>query len=270
MTELVSHKIDPEAFNQLPANYQYFVNLRAETPISGLDPLTVKKFCLDLITISMVEVSPNGQSDRLILESQTNALINELARFGYLTPSEVKECFRIGIRGESGPYFGMCAKTYHQFIKHWVEKKERGLAWEAYLDKLKTWRRAEKPTLGKEFFGQACEKAYQHYLKKGELPTSPFKYYDFLKDYTGLETLIDLIDYPEILKEAELVYRDKLKQAHKILGEITKGWVKNPREFKKDGSPNENFNKVWADCIKEASVKYYFEGLKSIGKDRVL
>jgi len=254
MNEIIKSEIDRDVFKQLPSNYQYFVNLRASTPVNLMSERHQKNICLDVITKAMYEQSPNGQPDTLILSSQTNALLSEIKHFKTITEAELGECFRLGIRGESGPYFGLCPKTYHQFLKWWCDKKDRGLAWTEYLDKINGFVRAEKPSLGKEFYNSACENAYTKYLEKGEIPHAPFSYYDCVKEYLGLETLIEKGQYNDVKNEAKKLYDNKLKKCESTLKELLKGAELNEKE-----------NKVFANCIKEIAIKRYFERLKDNG-----
>lgn len=253
--ELVKSEPEKQAFQSLNDIQQYYVRLKLEPPIAAIKSQSdIKRACLDIITKSMMDNSPNGQTDTKILQFQTETLYNELSgKFKSLTLSEIKEAFRLGIRGETGPFFGMCAKTYHQFIKHWFEREERGKAWELYISKVNGWKLAEKPALDKSFFFRACEKAFTRYRERKEMPEVPFSLYDFIKEYTGEETLIDRLDYPKIKIEAERIYKEKIK--HSALKEMAREWKLIADETHPD------FNKVYANSIKEVATKYYFESL---------
>lgn len=251
-------KVEPDtevlkSFNDLD---QYYIRLKLETPIAKLDPQVIKRACLDIITKAMMDNSPNGQSDSKILSFQSETLFNELSgKYKSLTLSELKECFRLGIRGESGPYFGMCAKTYHQFIKWWFDKPERNKAFYSYINKVNGFKIAEKPQVDESFFFKACEKAYQRYLKYGEMPEVAFCMYDWIKKMTGLKTLIK--DKERVMKLAENNYQLKLKNS--ALKEIARGWnmVADPN------SPD--FNNVFANSVKEEATRLYFQELKNGG-----
>jgi len=252
----VTVKTTPEqnALNQLTDIQRYYVSLKSDKPLSQLPEPNIKRLCVEVITRSMVESSPNGQSDPQIIQAQSNFLFNELkGKLLSLTPSEVKEAFRLGVRGETGPYFGMCPKTYAQFLKHWFERSERGKAWDCYLDKLNGWTRAEKPSLPPEWFYEACEKAYTKYKETGKLPISPFGYYDFIKDYLGVDTLMDGEQWPLILSEAKEAYKAKIKGL-----DIAKEWKLNTEE-----------NLVFANSIKDVAVKRFFDNLILQGKEKI-
>jgi len=118
----------------LPATYRGFVKLRQETPISKLTHEELLDWCLQIITVSYAESTPNGQTDSNILIFQAGQLKNELVgKYTQLTISELKQAFKLGIRGAAGQYFGMCARTYHQFIKWFYELPERQEGWMKYL-----------------------------------------------------------------------------------------------------------------------------------------
>jgi hypothetical protein len=243
----------------LPDNYKPYVKLKAGHQTLGRllekgQTNLVKKLCLDIITVSSFEQSPNGQPDNKILQAQTESLFNELkGKYLTLTPPELKECFRLGIRGESGPYFGLCPKTYAQFLKWWFDKDERLKAWTKYIDLVNGFTRAEKPSLAPEWFYEACEKAFIRYKEKGDLPVSPFGYYDFIKQYLGAETLIDKEKWPQIRNEANIEYRAKVKGL-----EIAKEWTLDPE-----------VNLVYGNCIKNIAVKYFFDKLILEGKETI-
>jgi len=257
----VTVKTTPEqtALNQLTDIQRYYVSLKSEKPLSQLSEPEIKRLCVEVITRSMVESSPNGQSDPQIIQAQSNFLFIELkGKMLSLTPSEVKEAFRLGIRGETGPYFGMCPKTYAQFLKHWFERSERGKAWDCYLDKLNGWKRAEKPSLPPEWFYEACEGAFKKYKETGKLPPSPFGYYDFIKDYLGAETLINKEKLKLILSEGKEVYLKKVKGL-----EIAKEW----KLVLDEKSPD--FNLVFSNSVKDVAVKYFFDNLIVQGKEKI-
>lgn len=261
--ELIKTEPEKQAFASLNDIQQYYVRLKSEPAIQHIKSENeIKRACLEIITRAMMDQSPNGQPDSKILQFQTQVLFNELSgKYKSLTLSEIREAFRIGIRGETGPYFGLCAKTYHQFIKHWFEREERGKAWELYISKVNGWKLAEKPALSKQFFFDACERAFTKYRERKEMPEVPFCLYDFIKEYTGEETLIDRLDYPKIKAEALKLYTDKIK--HSALKEMAKGWKLIADET------NQDFNRVYANSIKHIATKYYFQSLIEQGKTTI-
>lgn len=121
----------------LPASYREMVELRQEAPISKINDLALTDWCLQIITVAFTESSPNGQIDSDILSFQAGQLKNELTgKYTQLTISELKTAFKRGIRGEAGQYFGMCARTYNQFIKWFYHLPERQEGWMKYLNLL--------------------------------------------------------------------------------------------------------------------------------------
>lgn len=261
--QIIKTEPEKEAFNSLNDIQQYYVRLKSEPSILHIkNESEVKRACLEIITKAMMDQSPNGQPDEKILQFQSQVLFNELTgKYKSLTLSELREAFRLGIRGETGPYFGLCAKTYSQFIKWWFDKDERGKAWQIYIDKVNGWKVAEKPALGKDFFYRACEKAYTKYRERKEMPEVPFCLYDFIKEYTGLETLVDRLEWDEIKKEGLRIYNTKIK--HSALKDMAKEWKLIASE------PHPDFNRVYANSIKEAATKYYFESLIKQGKQTI-
>lgn len=264
--ELILSQPEKEALQRLPANYKPYVELRAGYPTIGslLDKGQVglvKRLCLDIITISMAEQAPfkkmneeEKESYSLILVAQSEALFNELkGKYLTLTCPELKECFRLGIRGESGPYFGMCPKTYAQFLKWWFDKEDRLKGWTKYIDEVNGFRRAEKPTLPPEWFYEKCELAYKKYKDSGDLPVSPFSYYDFTVDYLGVKSLINESDWNLVRDEGIKAYREKVKKI-----QIAKEWGMNPK-----------VNTVLGNSIKEVALKRFFDKLILEGKETI-
>lgn len=267
--ELVKSEPEKQAFAALNDIQQYYVRLKSEPSILHIkNESEVKRACLEIITKAMMDQSPNGQPDEKILQFQSQVLFNELTgKYKSLTLSELREAFRLGIRGETGPYFGLCAKTYSQFIKWWFDKDERGKAWELYISKVNGWKLAEKPALDKSFFFKACERAYKKYRESAtrEMPEVPFCLYDFIKEYIGAETLLNKDEWDtlkhKIKADALISYKNKIK--HSALKDIAANWKLciNPQ------SPD--YNNMYANSIKEAATKYYFESLIKQGKQTI-
>lgn len=267
--EIIKHDpgtIELEALQSLPANYQYFVKLRSESPCSKYSDLTLKAFCAQIIKDGWNFITPPDKKNeftQVMFENQTQELF-KLVRgdYGTVTISEVRECFKIGLNGEFGHFMGMCPLTYSKFLKGWVMKPERSLAYKAYLDKIAGWKLAEKPELPRQFFYDACERAYKRYRDKGEMPEVPFCLYDTLVEYTGQKTLILKEDLKEIINQGKINYHKKIR--HSSLKDVAKDWKlvldKNDPDF----------NNVFANSVKEVATEYFFKRLVSFGNERIL
>lgn len=270
MTQLVK-RTEPEqkAFESLTSLQQYYVALKSEKPISELSDQVVKQSCIDIITRGMMFISPNGQPEFKTIQFQTQELYEQVSGpYKSLTLSEVKECFRRGLAGDYGQYFGMCGKSYVQFLKAWFDNGERNKAFQQYLDNINGWRRADKPVIiDKAFFHKACEDAYKDYKVKGVMPTVPFSLYDIVKEYTGLKSLIAQGTGNQIRDEGRKDYTEKIRSSS--LKKMAKDWKLDSRPTLKDGSPNPDYNQVYANSIKSVALKYYFDSLIKQGKETI-
>lgn len=177
--------IEKQAFQKLPLNLQEFAGARLEPPVSEINDLNLKDKCLKLIQVSYTEQA-QFNTEPEILAHQRNALFDELrtnSKFKELTLSEVKRAFKTGIRGESGPFFGMCAKTYHQFLKHYYEKPERVESMKQYLELMNQENKVELTAEEKlKKNKEACVWCFEEYKKTKQIPNGHYKFYQTLLD----------------------------------------------------------------------------------------
>lgn len=205
--------IEKEAFNKLPESLKPFVMARLEKPVKEITDNELKKNCYDIISLAFIEqnqlsVEPDliaFQRDSLFTELRTQPL------FKGLTLSEVKNAFKTGIRGETGSFFGMCAKTYHQFLKHYADKKERTECMRLYLDALNEPKKSEKPLATKMAeTAESYKRALEHYKKTKEMPYTSFAFYDYLVNDLKIE-VVSKEDKFKIAKQTETEYTSELK-----------------------------------------------------------
>jgi hypothetical protein len=267
--------------SQLPVVQQGFVQLRVgNQAIKDLTPNVVKRACADILSKAIFDSlqgqGKTEQESKQILAFQTEALFAELRPpFNNLTIPELQESFRRGVRGDSGQWFGMCAKTYHQFIKWFYNLPERQKSWVDYLELI------EEPkvvsTIDKVMFSnQSCINAYQRYKEASVMPFGAFAYYDIINDLVGTSYLGNrektLVHDPVIRKEvvtritakhSAALLKEKRRQERRgnfgtavaIMGSIT-------AEFKDSDSLK--------NLIKAEFLKVYFDDLIKHNKDLVL
>lgn len=220
---------EKEAFSKLPDGLKSFAEARIEPPVKNINDLKLKKECLDIITISYSE---QGQFniESQILTHQTKALYDELrshSKFRELTLTEVKNAFRVGIRGESGPFFGMCAKTYHQFLKHYYEKPERTNAMNEYLKLISITNKEElSPEEKSKRNKESCLWFFNEYKTNKTLPAGHYSLYNTLWDLgllrlpleqkTAIKTKITK-EYTKAMESAKKRGRVSIKQLKDIL-----------------------------------------------------
>ena len=245
--------IEKTAFEKLPENLKAFTELRLEPPVSKINDIELKGKCLEIIGLSYAEQGQMGIEPN-ILAFQRDTLFSELRasnKFRTLTLSEVRSAFKMGIRGESGPFFGMCAKTYHQFLKHYFEKPERVEGMKQYLALIEAPKTSEKPFHIKlQETKESCLKAFLEYRNTRSLPFTAFAYYDFLRND------LKLIDWTkeekaEIRKQAEIEYEGTLREK------------KQQRIIKKEQMVemmlNLTTNATFLNTIKKIALKRYFD-----------
>lgn len=177
--------IEKQAFEKLPANLQNFAKARIEPPVKNISDIELKGKCLDIIGVAYAEQGQFGIEVN-ILTFQKECLFTELrtnSKFKELTLSEVRSAFKNGIRGDSGPFFGMCAKTYHQFLKHYYEKPERVESMKQYLELMNQENKVELTAEEKlKKNKEACVWCFEEYKKTGNIPNGHYKFYQTLLD----------------------------------------------------------------------------------------
>lgn len=195
---------------QLPENYQYFVLARQEPQMKNLRPNEVKSGIAKILSQASFDMGSPMSADKEILTFQTEACFKELTfKYSTLTLSELRNAFTMGIRNEFGQYFGMCPKTYHQFIKAYYELPDRFKAQEAYLK-----------------LGNASEGG----IEDKSLPPNPEgqkKVVDILKQY-----VVKPIDYTKKPLEEKIkkpiVKSERDTFIHNCINEHYKIWLKKP------------------------------------------
>jgi hypothetical protein len=210
----------------LPEEFRYFVQLRQEKPVSNLSSYDIKAFCHDVISRGFIDFL-GGQTEALILTSQTNSLMEEFAKnkkFQQLTVSEVREAFRKGIRGLYGPFFGMCARTYHLFLASFLEEENRAQAWMRYQELLEKTAQSEEVTPEQkiEQSKQALLNLFEEYKATGSLGICPWAYCGVLADLIGTEveyapgkTYKTFIHDPEVRKALNEIAEKEFEKENK-------------------------------------------------------
>lgn len=214
--------IEKTAFNKLPESLRPFTEARIEKPIKNIHDIELKGKCLEIIGVSFAEQGQMG-IEPSVMAFQRDCLFTELrsnSRFGTLTLTEVRNAFKMGIRGESGPFFGMCPKTYHQFLKYYYDRPERIEGMKQYLALIEEPKRTEKPLHVKlDETAKSCLNAFEHYKQTKELPFACGGYYNFLWKDKGVIKW-DKKERAEIKDEAEKSYVIELK-SKKASGKIS-------------------------------------------------
>jgi chromosome segregation and condensation protein ScpB len=253
---------------QLPATLQPFVSARiGEKQIKNLTPNEVKKRCVDILTKASSDMNSPMASDAKMLQIQTEALYSELSgKYKDLTLTELSEAFRRGIRGEFGPYFGLCAKTYHDFIKSYFNLPERQKAQLDYLNLIAGHQTVEKPkALQMIFSKEAILKVFSDYKEYGRLPIGAYRYYELIKEFKGLNSLMTKETYAKLLKEVLADEESKLLSQKKR--EEKKGNLSMAEAVMGVIAGLDGKDKSVEREIKSRGLKLYFDSLIKENKD---
>lgn len=198
----------------LPPAVLEFVVPRQEKPFSQYSRVMQKTICLGIITRAFTDGSPNGMPTPEILQFQTESLLTEVEnKFSTMTVSEIQTAFYLGVRGESGPYFGMCPKSYNQFLKWYFNLPERSAAWNKYLDLLENVKTSNVPVyFTKDKLKELAIEAFNDYKSAGKLPFVSHAIYDTIKELTGRKTLIDPKAWENVKEQAKKAITPQVKR----------------------------------------------------------
>lgn len=245
--------IEKQAFKKLPLNLQEYVSLRLEPPVKELNHTVLKDKCHNLISISFIEQAQYSVESK-ILAHQRDTLLDELRTvkaFGSLTWSEVEKAFKTGIRGESGQFFGMCAKTYHQFLKYYVGKPERVEGMKQYLELMNQENKVElTPEQKKQKSKEALVWYFNEYKRTKKLGSGSFAMYESLYYGFGL------------CRFSEVEALDLKNSVQKKWDEYEKNPKKNHYKAMFEGDILEQAPTLKGNLRKEALTRYFDKLIK--------
>lgn len=187
--------IEQAALTRLPAETQMAVRRIVGHPfLKTMGEPALKSECLKIIVKAFNDqgqtVDARKDSDLRMLEHQRNELMREARRqeFSGLTIEEVRWAFDECVRGASGPFYGMCAKSYHQFLKWGKDHDCRVGAVQAYFDTITALEKKE-PTIEekKERSKRALLNLFAEYKATNSLGVCPWAYCGVLADLIGTE-----------------------------------------------------------------------------------
>lgn len=247
MNQLTTY--ESKALSLINKEEQHYVNIRVNSPqLKTLNPKELEDFCKMVFTMACIDYSSKPEVTELIIKSQAVLIVKELGnKYLSLTKAELEECFKQGIRGEFGQFFGLCPATYHKFIKGFYDKEERRFAWKNYMDKIEQESRAVKPVvITKDYLIKVANKAQEEYYKTGQMPFVGDVIYDATKVRDNLDSLVLKEDREEINIFAILDYKEKIKG-----NLIAKDW---PMDLK--------VNTVYANSYKKIALTFYWDRVK--------
>jgi len=261
MSDLIIHN----EFERLPESLrQYAINRIGKKAIKDMIQSEVKKNCSQIVASAFAE-SGQLKVDAPMLQYQSDSLFNELSgKFKDLTIDEVKEAFRLGIRGETGAYFGLCAKTYHQFIKHYFERKERAEAMKEYLNLINRGNQKETTEEQKyQIMKQASLQEFESYSKTKNLSRSAPYIYDFIAKKYGTKATLSGEDIYILISDKDI--RETIKKDAKAEYEKSLNMKVLKGDARKKDAEKAMFdlvtNRTYLNIAKTIELGIYFDGL---------
>lgn len=249
--------------DSLPAAYQPFVLLRVgEPPIKSLEQYIAKSKLAEILVKAAFDMGSPMADDATILQFQTQALLLEFkGKYADLTIKEVQEAFNRGIRGEFGLYFGMCPKTYNQFIKNYYELPERSKAWIEYITMLEGAKTSLAPVyFTPEKLKEFAISDFENYKASGKLPFCPHATYNVICEAIGNEIEVNGKKIKTLVVDRQIA-RDLFLKAKE---EYLKPILENQRRKKildVDFILQSNLNTAFEFKLKKHYLIYFFDEL---------
>jgi len=264
MNQLVTQEL--KRIESLPTALIPFVKARQGTPVNRMGVNEAKSALVDVLTEASFDAGQSMADDKEILFFQTEGLFKEFSgEFGTMTITEVRRAFKLGIRGESGQWFGFCPKTYHQFLKHYFYLPERSKAQTEYLNLLDGLKRISAPTvLDPKKDREGLVKYFEEYQTTGKLGFFAFAYYEEIKKLLGVKSLISVEVYREIRKNTEAKRRNELL-SEKVRCE-KRGDLGAAEAIMSVVASGLTEDQVLVNKQKELALKHYFDSLIKEGK----
>lgn len=249
--------------NQLPEGLRPYAFARVgQQAIKRLSEAEVKQLCGRVIATAYAESGQTGVSSEM-LAFQIKTLIDELkGEFLTLTSVEVENAFKMGVRSELGQYFGLCAKTYHQFLKNYYHLPQRIESMKLFLqitNRVELVKAAPTEEEKAEIIKNAAVNAFIEYKETKRMPFVCAPIYDFLKD-KGLINWTES-EKNEIQKEVKEKYIDEMKQ-RRVSGHLSGTQYQNIVNNLGGGK-----NQALINRIKNHALKLYFNRLIELKKN---
>jgi len=210
----IKNKLDKQtlsALNQLTESEKEIVLLTLEPPFQSLSHPKQDSTCYEIISRAHYFTGVNNDVTKELLKFQSNELKLELNRKenSRITASEIEKAFQNGLRGEYGAFFGLNGKTYHQFIKAFLNEEKRALARNRFFA-IKELPEPTNPNQIRNKNITACLNAFEDYKNTGKLPFMPHKFYLMICELKAVKTLIesDFIREKIYFEEVELFEKD--------------------------------------------------------------
>lgn len=215
---------ETEILNSLPENLKEFAELQINKKVQNYSSNELKSKSGKII-IQYYKDTNTKNVDSKILAAQRDELISAFKGANRdLTIEEAEKAFKMGVAGESGPYFGGCYKSYIQFLNYYRTRPERERSIKMFSEKLGTNKTADKPLISDEerlkINKQGALKCFTEYkkYKSKRMPMFASITFTFLENQGIL--ILSKDEKNEIKTEAEQEYVADL-QAKKLSRRIS-------------------------------------------------
>lgn len=251
-------EIEINSANLLPTPKKLLVLALMDSKIAIIEKQVAGNSIYEVLKVAEIDsgLSKMNNLDLIALAKSVYDLICE--KYPNFTVSEFKSACKNGVIGNYGQWFGMCLKSVNEWIKGYLNSPERALAileWNKLISE-KTFRISEEPIiLTKDYLINSAKQSFENYKETGKLPYVPHAIYDTIKEISGLSTLIDKKDWPEIQEIAKKEYSER---------QTPKRGLKRGINESLDFSVS---NRSYEFELKKQMLIFYFNGLISKGKN---
>ena len=136
-----------------------------------------KSYVLDLISRTYFNCGMKISGQELAI--LTNAFIEELNDFRYLTIKELEICFKNGFKEVYGEYFGLNIKTFLGWIEKYIEQDRNELLHAIKIEKPKKEISEEEK---QKLINQGVIRCYNYFLENEEIDLDRIYVYEVLYD----------------------------------------------------------------------------------------
>jgi transposase len=245
MNNLPVHQVN--VINQLPEAARKIVSAKFLEPKCGEIKVNELEYQISILITNLLTDAghKNDAQDKSVLLHLTTRVSEDMkTRFKHITLGELKIALNEGVRGVYGTFMGINITTINNWIKAFEGSEMRKMALTDYNQRLTLEQPKAELSQAEidKIIWNGCINAYEDFLKEGKLPYSTKPIYERLKKEFNIKWTE--AERAEINKEAELIYKSKLKAEFKKVGETEAGLLLEK---------------------KRTALKYYFNKLKSEG-----
>jgi hypothetical protein len=245
--------------SKLPVQMQQIVIAKFQKPIKSIKDFDLATSIKNMLIISHAELGITVEGKDQVVSFLRDTLLKDFrgAKYEHISFDLIKLFVSNGIRGEYGTFKNQMNTISIQNIHYWINE---GLKSEKYKHALKEFnlkldeenkQNTVKPMQDGDLM-YSCLSAFETYKETGELPSfGAHAYYDIIKRFLNLKTLILNEDWQAVKKEAKFNYINLTKSKAARKADIP-GMLK---KLSFDGTGQHEFE------IKKVGLKFYFDRL---------